>query len=211
MIFLRYESFRGYLKSYPVTSSVAGLCVLYFFFLFFKGDLADREFVYQYGAFFTHPTVDPFGFSEPWRYLTSIFMHASPSHLFQNMVMFIIFAPPLERVMKSSRYLIFYLLCGIGANFLSACINDMLGEAHLAVGASGAIYGLFGAYLFLVIFRKKWLDPASIKTIYIIVGIGLVYSIFLANIDFWGHIGGLVTGFILYRLFDRIQVARQQA
>ncbi|MCR8659130.1 rhomboid family intramembrane serine protease [Paenibacillus endoradicis] len=206
MIFLRYESFRGYLKSFPVTSAIVALCTLYFLFIFVMGDLTN---MYGYGVFYAHPTDNPFGLDEPWRYVTSIFMHANLMHLIQNMMMLIIMAPPLERIMKSGRYLIFYLLCGIGGNFISACVNNLAGNVgiegiHMAVGASGAIYGVLGAYLFLVVFRKKWLDPSSIRTIYWIVGSGIVFSLLYSNIDFWGHVGGLITGFVLYRLFDRI-------
>jgi len=170
------------------------------------GDVSNGRFLYEYGAFFTHPIYDPFGLDEPWRYVTSVFMHGSFMHLIQNMIMLIIMAPPLERIMKSGRYIVFYLLCGIGGNFVSAGIDNLFGNGlgHLAVGASGAIYGVLGAYLFLVVFRKKWLDASSIRTIYWIVGSGIVFSLVYSEVDFWGHVGGLITGFVLYRLFDRI-------
>ncbi|HIW33030.1 MAG TPA: rhomboid family intramembrane serine protease [Candidatus Paenibacillus intestinavium] len=211
MIFLRYESFRGYLKSFPVTSSIVALCTVYFLFIFIMGDLTN---MFGYGVFYAHPTANPFGLDEPWRYITSIFMHANGMHLIQNMIMLIIMAPPLERIMKSGRYLIFYLLCGIGGNFISASVNNVVGDVgiggvHTSVGASGAIYGVLGAYLFLVVFRKKWLDPASTKTIYWIVGTGIVFSLVYPSVDFWGHVGGLITGFVLYRLFDRIHVKKR--
>ena len=209
MIFLRYESFRGYLKSFPVTSTIVALCTLYFLFTFIMGNPNEIGFAYQYGAILTHPVENPFSLDQPWRYVTSVFMHADFMHLIQNMIMLIIMAPPLERIMKSGRYLIFYLLCGIGGNFISACVNNLTDDVgiegiHVAVGASGAIYGVLGAYLFIVVFRKKWLDSASIRTIYWIVGSGVVFSLIYSEVDFWGHVGGLITGFVLYRLFDRI-------
>lgn len=210
MIFLRYESFKGYLRSFPVTAAIAAICVVYFLYLFISGNPNDFQFAYEHGALFTHPVYDPWSLSEPWRYVTSTFMHASGMHLIQNMIMLIIFAPPLERVMKSWRYAIFYLICGIGGNIISTAINNLFGDGKIAVGASGAIYGVFGAYLFLVIFRRKWLDQASVKTVYMIVGIGVVFSIINSRVDFWGHIGGLITGFVMYRIFDRIQTIKRQ-
>lgn len=213
MIFLRYESFKDYLKSYPVTSVIAAICIVYFFILYFIGDPNNVYFAIQHGALWTHPTGNPWNFSEGWRYVSAIFMHASLMHLLQNMMMFIIFAPPLERIMKSGRYALFFLLCGVGGNLISVALNNLFGdpmEIRVAVGASGAIYGLFGAYLFLVIFRRKWLDEGSIKTVYWIVGSGVVFSVIYPSVDFWGHIGGLITGFVLYRLFDRIQLIKRR-
>lgn len=205
MIFLRYESFKGYLKSYPVTVSIAALCILVFIAMLIMGDQA-----YVYGFFVTVPQYDPWGLTEPWRYLTSIFMHADFSHLFHNMAMLIIFAPPLEYILKSWRYVGFYLLCGIGGNALSALISNIQGEIHVAVGASGAIFGVFGAYFFLVIFRKHLLDQASIRTIYIILAISLISSIVVERVDLWGHVGGFISGFMLYRFFDQLQKMKLQ-
>src|SRR5690606_8118200 len=135
MIFLRYESFKGYLRSYPVTATIAALCLIVFFVSLFVG----RDVAIAHTAFAIFPGVDSWGISEPWRYLTSIFMHANFEHLFHNMFMLVVFAPPLERIMRSMRYVGFYLLCGIGGNLLSALISNIDGSPHIAVGASGAI------------------------------------------------------------------------
>lgn len=206
MIFLRYESFKGYLRSYPVTAAIAAICLIYFF----VSRITGMEAALMSGAFITFPQVDSWGLTEPWRYLTSIFLHLNFEHLFHNTVMLIIFAPPLELIMRSKRYVWFYLLCGIGGNLLSALISNINGEPHAAVGASGAIFGVFGAYFFLVLFRKQWLDPGSIKTVYIILLIGLISSVILNQVDFWGHLGGFITGFMLYRFFDQIQMIKLQ-
>jgi len=210
MIFIRYESFKGYLRSYPVTASVAFLCIVYFIITSILGNPSFGYDAYRFGAFITVPKLDPWGLTEPWRYVTSMFMHADFSHLFKNMMMLIIFAPPLEYLMKSKRYVWFYLLCGIGGNFLSALMSNIQGESHLSLGASGAIFGVFGAYFFLAMFRKQLLDPASIKTIYIILAISLITTFIMPMIDVWGHIGGFITGFMLYRFFDQLQIKKLQ-
>lgn len=208
MIFIRYESFKGYLRSYPVTAAIAVLCIIYFIITSLLGDPGMGMDAIRFGAFITIPQLDPWGLEQPWRYVTAIFMHADFSHLFHNMIMLIIFAPPLELLMKSKRYVWFYLLCGIGGNALSALISNIDGEVHLAVGASGAIFGVFGAYFFLVLFRKQWLDQASIKTVIMILVISLISSLVIVKVDFWGHVGGFITGFMLYRFFDRIQMMK---
>lgn len=210
MIFLRYESFKGYLRSYPVTAAIAALCIIYFFITSIMGNPGMSLDAIRFGAFLSVPGVDSWGMEQPWRYITSMFMHADFAHLFHNMMMLIIFAPPLEYVMKSKRYVWFYLLCGIGANAFSALIYNIEGQGQISVGASGAIFGVFGAYFFLVLFRKQLLDPASIKTINMILIISLISSLLIVKVNLWGHVGGFITGFMLYRFFDQIQMMKLQ-
>ncbi|SFE37044.1 Membrane associated serine protease, rhomboid family [Paenibacillus algorifonticola] len=214
MIFLRYESFRVYLRSYPVTSAIIALNMLFFIFVALNGGTTGGENLYRWGAFLTFHG-DPYGLEEPWRYVTSVFMHAGFQHLLFNMFALLVFAPPLERLLRSVKYGIFYLLCGLLGNLFSAVIT-MLTEGgggefvHLSVGASGAIYGVYGAYLYLSLFRKAWLDDASRKTVYLILGAGIIYSIILPTIDLWAHVGGGIAGFLMYGLFDRAMVRRQR-
>lgn len=211
MIFLRYESFRSYLRLYPGTVALICLNLIYFVVIALNGDPANGLHIYRYGAFITDVKLDPFGLDEPWRYITSMFMHAGIDHLLYNMFALLVFAPPLERLLKTSRYIPYYLLCGIGGNILAALMAILLQEkGHLSVGASGAIYGIYGAYLFIALFRKSMLDDSSRKTVYMILIFGVIYSVIMPRIDLWGHVGGAVTGFMLYRLFDRITIWKKR-
>jgi rhomboid protease GluP len=213
MIFLRYESFRGYLRAYPVTSVIITLNLIYFIVIAFTGDTNSTEHLIDYGAFTSYAPGDPFGTNQPWRYVTSIFMHAGFQHLLFNMFSVLVFAPPLERLLKSFKYAVFYLLCGILGNALSAVVSSLTDDkwsGHVAVGASGAIYGVYGAFLFISLFRKAWLDEASRKTVYMILGFGVVYSIVIPSVDLWGHVGGGLAGFLLYGLLDRAMTKKRR-
>lgn len=205
MIFLRYESFRSYLKLYPVTSAVIALNIVYFIIVASTGDTNNAYHAIDFGAFVTHPTADPYGMLQPWRYVTSIFMHSGLEHLFYNMFALLVFAPPLERLLGSLRYVGFYFLCGIAGNGLSAFVHSIDGSTlgHVGVGASGAIYGIYGAFLFISVFRKAQLDDGSRKTVYTILIFGVIYSVLVAKVDLWAHAGGAIAGFLLYKLFDR--------
>jgi len=205
MIFLRRETFKGYLKSYPGIVGIVILCLLYFIFELFGGYLKNSLTLYQAGALLSIPVEDPIALHQPWRYITSMFMHADFYHIFHNMFMLIIFAPPLERLIQTKRFIPFYLLCGIGGSLIAVLISSAKGIPMIHLGASGAVYGVLGAYLFMALFRKRMLDEQSKKTIYMILAIGIISSIIVPNISLWGHIGGLVTGLLLYRLFDRRQ------
>ncbi len=156
----------------------------------------------EWGAFVQHPYYESYGLyglGEPWRYITSIALHAGWEHLLFNSFSILIFAPPLERLLGHFRYIVYYLLAGIAGNALTAIVNA--GSAYASLGASGAIYGLFGAYLFLAIFRKFALDEATRKTIFISIAFGIIYSILLPKINIWAHLGGALAGFGLMGLF----------
>ncbi len=206
MIFLRYESFRSYLRMYPGTTSLIALNLIMYIAI-----MINKEFMFEFGVFISHPSLDPLGLIEPWRYLTAMFMHAGLDHLFFNMFALLVFAPPLERLLKTPRYVIFYLLCGIGGSLLSAIMNSWLqDDVHLAVGASGAIYGVYGAFLFIALFRKSMLDEGSRKTVIMILLVGVGYSLIIPRIDLWGHAGGALAGFLLYSLFDSTKRWKQR-
>ncbi|CAM4058489.1 rhomboid family intramembrane serine protease [Paenibacillus alkaliterrae] len=212
MIFLRYESFRSYLRLYPVTAAVIALNIIYFIIVAWSGDTNNVNHSYKFGAFVANSADDPYGIVQPWRYVSSIFMHAGFEHLLYNMFALLIFAPPLERLLKSARYALFYLLCGIAGNGMSTLVNVIDGGpySHIGVGASGAIYGVYGAYLYISLFRKTQLDESSRKTVYTILIFGVIYSLLVPRIDLWAHVGGALAGFLLYNLFDRKMARKQQ-
>ncbi|MUT68137.1 rhomboid family intramembrane serine protease [Paenibacillus sp. NEAU-GSW1] len=211
MIFMRYESFRGYLRAYPVTATLIALNIVYFIVVALNGGTSDGEKLLRFGSFYTIVGVDTFGLEQPWRYITSIFMHSDIMHLLYNMFALLVFAPPLERLLRHVKYLAFYLLCGVLSNVVGALMALLLNEPGIhTVGASGAIYGVYGAFLYIALFRKRWLDEGSRKTVYLILGVGLIYSIITPAISLWGHVGGLLAGFLLYSSFDRAMVRRNR-
>lgn len=210
MIFLRYESFRGYLKSYPVTSILIALNLI-----LFAGQLLTNDRL-TYDLMFIQWQDQPgyadnaFGLQEPWRYITSIFVHGSLQHLFFNLFALLVFAPPLERLIGTWRYTLLYVLSGIAGNVLSAVA---ITGVQSSLGASGAIYGVYGAYLFMALHRKGMMDESSVKTVYMILILGVVSLLFYSNINWYAHLGGLIGGYLIYAAMDnkeRYRRARQR-
>lgn len=77
-------------------------------------------------------------------------------------------------------------------------------NAVLSAGASGAIYGVYGAYLYIGLFQKKAdLDRGSRTTIITLIVTGFLYSVAVPQISLIGHSGGFAAGFILYHLLKR--------
>lgn len=142
---------------------------------------------------------------EPYQLVTHMFAHGGFFHLLFNMFVLWMFGTMLERVWGPKRFFIFYFACGLAAG-----VAHLLLEFSPAVGASGAIMGLFAAfaYLFpnteLIIFPI----PVPIKAKYavaIMAAIDLFGGVYPAgsNIAHFAHLGGLVMGFILVLIWNK--------
>ena len=130
---------------------------------------------------------------EYYRLITAAFLHAGILHIAFNMYCLFLVGPPLEATLGRARYLTLYLLAALGGSAASYVFSA---PGVSGVGASGAIFGLFGAYL--VVARRLNADTRSIATV---VGINLVLGFVIPNIDWRAHIGGLVVGAALGAAF----------
>lgn len=122
---------------------------------------------------------------EWWRILGSGFLHYGPLHLFVNMLVLWLIGRELEIVFGSLRYSAIYLVSMIGG--AAAVLLFQSGGA--TAGASGAIYGLFGSQVVVMLQLRR--SPGPLLWI---IGINLAISIAVPGISLWGHLGGLVAG-----------------
>jgi membrane associated rhomboid family serine protease len=144
-----------------------------------------------YAGFFSYP-----GHFEPWRMITSMFVHSTGFffHVLLNMYTLWIFGQILEGLLGRGRYLVLYFLSGL-AGSLGVLFLAEPGQG--VVGASGAIFGLMGA--FLVIQRRL---GGNATQLLVLVGINLVIG-FLpgVNIAWQAHVGGLIGGALVGLIF----------
>jgi membrane associated rhomboid family serine protease len=129
-----------------------------------------------------------------WRLLTSTFLHGGLMHLAFNMYALLLAGLLLEEKIGWLRITILYLLSGIIASMASVAYSD-----SVSVGASGAIFGLYGGVLAFILTRvfPKQFTGAFIISIAIFVGFNLIMGFADAQIDNAAHIGGLVSGFVI--------------
>lgn len=128
-----------------------------------------------------------------WRLLTPILLHGSILHIAFNMYALYAFGPGLERYYGHWRYLLLYLLGGYCGNVLSFLLSP-----NPSIGASTAIFGLVAAEI-IFIYRNRILFGARAKSMLINLAVVVVVNLLLGlqpGIDNWGHLGGLVGGFI---------------
>jgi membrane associated rhomboid family serine protease len=123
---------------------------------------------------------------EYYRLVTSMFLHYGVVHILFNMLALFYVGPTLERILGPVRFIVIYMMSGLGGSVLSYVGGS---KVQFAAGASGAIFGLFGA--FFIVVRKQGMDPRGIVSL---IGINLVLGFVIPNVDVLGHIGGLVTG-----------------
>lgn len=154
--------------------------------------------LHLYGAVYPGPLAQtvsggwlPFGIAvgEYHRLFTAMFLHYGIIHLAFNMYVLWIFGRYLERDLGPARFLTLYLICGLGGNVATYLFASPVG---FSAGASGSIFGLFGAVL--LINRKLSRDNSGI---YVLLGLNLVITFMVPNISITGHLGGLVTGLAL--------------
>lgn len=206
MIFIRYENWRSYLKYYPVTSIILLINLVMFLVLTFNGGSTNSDTLLRYGA------IVNFGVErgEAWRYIAAIFLHNGFEHLLFNCFALLVFIPPLERLMGWWRYALLYLLGGIAGNLAAAGVwGGAMSEPTLSVGASGAIFAAYGAYLYIALFQRSLMDENSRKTLYSLLVVGIISSFITPNVGWEAHIGGLIAGFILYGLIIRLSSPRR--
>jgi rhomboid protease GluP len=195
-LFRRTENFKEYLYAYPVISSIVAINLLLWIITgLFSNPLGNS--IYQWGAGVNLLI----SYGEYWRLFTPVFLHApgSISHVLFNCFSLVIFGPALEQMLGKLRFILIYLLTGIVGNAVTYVLDPYSFVSH--IGASGAIYGLFGIYLFMVLFRKHLIDAANAQLIVIIFIVGIILSLFSANINLTAHLAGAVAGFVLAPLF----------
>ncbi len=166
----------------PVTSTLIGLCVL----LYVAEWLLP---VYQWFAFYP-----PSAYFEPWRFLTTAFLHSGLMHLAFNMLALYWMGQYLEPLMGAMRYIGLYVLSALGGTtfVLAWVLVSPTSFNTVTVGASGAVFGLFGA-----IFVLQKAVGADTRSILVLLGINLVYGFLVPGISWQGHVGGLLVGVVV--------------
>jgi len=163
--------------------AIAGVAyVLQFLLPFALGsDVVGR--LLMYGPVFT--TLAPGAPFEPWRMLTYAFVHGSILHIAFNLITLWMFGRVLEQAFGPLRYALLFIVAAMGGALATAIVAP----GSFVIGASGAIFGMFGAYFFVM--RQARMDTRSLL---VLVAINVVMGFVVSGIAWQAHIGGLVVG-----------------
>lgn len=183
----------------PVNTALVVANIIVFLILSLMGNVTDASFMAEHGAMVWADVVDK---GEFYRLFTSTFMHFGVDHLAQNMLILLLIGSRLERILGSVRYLAVYLGSGIAASAASLFFTLARDPYTVSAGASGAIFGVMGGLLFLVlkdIFQKKRrrMEEIGLSGMIFVIVSALSYGFTTTGVDNAAHVGGLVFGFIL--------------
>lgn len=183
--------------------------------IFFVGTIFNDQMAYSLFALFS--------FASPnfswYQMLTHMFMHGGIAHLAFNMFALYSFGSALEHFWGGKKFLFFYISCGLGAALANNLVNQyLLHDVYsVAVGASGAIYGLLVAFGFMFPDARLGIMfiPVPVKAKYFIPGV-IAIDLFLGlkgdslfgggtGVAHFAHIGGAITGFIMMWFWKKNQ------
>ncbi|MFB1082988.1 rhomboid family intramembrane serine protease [Jeotgalibacillus sp. JSM ZJ347] len=184
-MFLRTESLSQFIRFYPVVSLLILIHAIVFIATSLPGGIGWSVFVTLGGI---NGLISA---GEYYRLVTPIFVHADLWHVLFNTFSLVLFAPALERLLGSFQFSVVYLLAGIIANVATWVLQP---ADYFSVGASGAIFGLFGLYGAIWLIYKE-AAPLEIRQIMVpLIVISIVMTFFGSNINVTAHIAGLAAG-----------------
>ena len=140
-----------------------------------------------------------------WRLFTSVFLHGGIVHLLFNMYALLYVGSILEKVIGKNKFIFAYLIAGIAASVSSIMMNENV----VSVGASGAIFGMFGVLIPLLASKNFDFPDISIKNLLLNISVFVGYNIMIgfskSGIDNAAHIGGLLTGIVIGYFYCMIE------
>ena len=182
---VKMEELKDFVKSREkVNLCMVLLNILVFVVLEFWGNTEDPGFMLGHGASFVPLIVER---GEYYRLFTSMFLHFGIEHLFNNMLVLIFLGDMLEKLAGKWRYLLIYLLGGLGGNLLSLAMELRSGE--FAVSA--------GALVFLVVRHRGRIPGVSGRRLLLMAALSLFQGFFSTGVDAMAHLGGFLSGFVL--------------
>lgn len=178
----------------PVTFLLILINVLVFLVSDLTGYSQDVMHMLDLGAAYT-PLITEGG--EVYRLFTSMFLHFGIAHLLNNMLVLFVLGSRLERAAGKIRFLVIYLLGGVAGNVISLLLELNSGDYSVSAGASGAVFAVMGAMIYIVVRNRGWLEDLSWRQIVVMALFSLYFGFASSGVDNAAHVGGLISGGIL--------------
>lgn len=186
---------KNYYDSKPyITMAVIAVNIIVFAVMSIFGNTLDAQYMAEHGAMYP-PYVAENG--QYWRLFTSMFMHFGLMHILNNMVMLGAVGRIVEIAMGHVRFLIAYIVAGICGGALSYAVMLHNNDYAVSAGASGAIFGMVGALVWIVIVNRGFYEGISRQQVIFMVILMIYYGVSTSGVDNWDHLGGLAGGFII--------------
>lgn len=182
-------------KQYPITYGLMGINIVVFLLPLLVGvnvmDMSS-EYLYSIGAVEGNAVVVN---GEVWRLFSAMFLHGGVEHILMNMFSLYLVGRSVEMMFSRFSYLSIYFISGLIGSLVSIYFHPL----GVGIGASGAIFGIFGAVIgFALVHHKKMHNEFQefIKSVGTILLLNLAIGFIFPNVDMSAHIGGAITGVI---------------
>lgn len=182
------------LRKEPVTAGLILLNILVFLAVEFTGSSQNTMHMLDCGAAYTPMIVQG---GEYYRLFTCMFLHFGIEHLLNNMLVLFVLGSRLERVIGKIKFLLIYLLGGVLGNIISLYLELHAQNFAVSAGASGAVFAVMGAMIYIVIRNKGRLGDLSMRQILIMAAFSLYFGFASTGVDNTAHVAGMVSGFLL--------------
>lgn len=177
----------------PVTFLLVAINVIVFVVLEIMGNTTDGGFMLLNGAM--NPSLVLYS-HEWYRLFSCIFMHFGIEHLANNMLLLFLLGQIFERAVGTTRFFGIYMGSGITGSFLSFFYMCLVGKNDIVAGASGAIFGIIGGMIVVVLCNKGYYSGISTKRMLFMALLTLYFGFTTAGTDNVGHLGGLLAGLL---------------
>jgi membrane associated rhomboid family serine protease len=201
-------------RSFPIVNLIIiFICSVIWLYEVSLEEYEFNDFIYNFGL------VPVEVFSKPYQLFTHMFLHGSWLHIIGNMWFLWVFGDNVEDRLGKFKYLLFYVLSGLGAAVIQSLVSFLTGAVHVPmVGASGAISGVLGAYLYLfpharilalvpIFFFMTFMELPAVFFIGMWVFIQIINGLItlpfasMGGVAWFAHIGGFFVGYKLVRVF----------
>jgi rhomboid protease GluP len=181
------------IKKVPVTASLILLNVLVFVLVEAGGSSENVTHMLECGAAYAPAILEN---GEVYRLFTSMFLHFGMEHLLNNMLVLFVLGQRLEPVIGKARFLLIYLLGGLGGNLLSLAEEMRKQSFNVSAGASGAVFAVMGAMIYALVRHRGKIQDLSMKQLLIMAAFSLYFGFTSSGVDNAAHVGGMVSGFL---------------
>ena len=167
--------------------------MMVFIVMDWTGNTENTAYMLAHGASFVPNILE----GEYYRLFTSMFLHFGIGHFFNNMLVLVSLGNILETRIGKVRYIVIYLIGGIAGNILSAFWEMQTGDYTVSVGASGAVFAVIGALLYIVLKNRHQEKEINLRGLFLMSALMLLQGFTRQGIDNAAHIGGFAIGLLL--------------
>ena len=192
-----------------ITVALILMNLLVFFVQLLISKTLTTDFMIQHGALYVPRVIIN---QEYYRLITCMFMHFDIEHIFNNMIGLYFIGEMLEDELGHLKFLLLYMISGLTGSIFSFSYMFLSSTYNVSAGASGAVYGLLGGLIYLLILNRGKFRGLSVSVVRIILVIcWIVFGLFDPRVDNMAHLGGMLAGLLLTVLLYRRNRNKERA